>query len=112
MATATTAASKLSRKAATLLKEQVNDMLAAPGGTREGRIALSVLLERNLHDAGIYLGYHYLEIDADGLRRWHDFIDRSRGDGLYDEVYDEVYDAEYKRRYVEAFGDDSRRYYR
>jgi hypothetical protein len=98
---------KLSKAAARILLEQVNAMLAAPGGTREGRIALSVLLERNLHDAGVYHGFRYLDLNPAGLTAWNEFLDRSREDGLYDEAYNEAY----KVRYQEAFGDDSRRSY-
>jgi hypothetical protein len=98
---------KLSKAAARILLEQVNAMLAAPGGSREGRIALSVLLEKNLHEARIYAGFRYLEVNHTGLKLWHEFLDRSREDGLYDEAYNEAY----KIRYQEAFGDDSRRSY-
>ena len=98
---------KLTKKAATILRDQVNAMLAAPG-TRDGRIALSVLLERNLHDSRQYRGYRYLEISLEGVERYHAFLDRARADGRYDDAYN----AEYKLRYREAFGDDSRREYR
>lgn len=99
--------SKMSKQAARILLAQVNAMLAAPGGTREGRIALSVLLEKNLHAARIYRGYSYLEVNRKGLERYHAFLDQARETGVYDDAYNE----EYKVRYVEAFGDDSRRHY-
>jgi hypothetical protein len=98
---------KLSKAAARILLEQVNAMLAAPGGTREGRIALSVLLEKNLHEAGVYHGFQYLELNHTGLTAWNEFLDRSREEALYDEAYN----VAYKARYQEAFGDDSRRSY-
>ena len=99
---------KLTKHAARIVRDQVNAMLAAPGGTREGRIALHVLLERNLHDARAYKGYTYLEVDGEALRAYHDFCDRSRATGDY---ASEAYNEEYKRLYRAAFGDDSRRYY-
>ena len=98
---------KLSKKAARVLLEHVNAMLAAPGGTREGRQALATLLEKNLHEAGCYAGFGYIEQNSDGVRRWHALLDMARESG----VYDEAFNVEYKRRYEEAFGDDSRRFY-
>ncbi len=42
------------------LRDRVNNMLAAPASSHEGRIALSVLLESVLHDTGRYRGFQFL----------------------------------------------------
>lgn len=99
------AETKLTKRAARILRDQVNAMLAAPGGTREARIALHVLLEKNLHAARIYRGFGYLEINMEAVDRWHKFIDMWHTAGS---DYGDAYQAEYKRLYAEAFGDDTR----
>ncbi len=61
------------------LVEDVNRMLAAEGSTRDGRVALAVLIESVLMRTGNYRGFGYLgaefEQKADGstgLRREYD----------------------------------------
>ena len=42
------------------LVSDANTMLAAPGSTRDGRIAIAILVERVLMDTGNYKGFQYL----------------------------------------------------
>lgn len=42
------------------LRDKVNEMLRAPDGSREGRVALTVLIESVLVDTGNYHGFQYL----------------------------------------------------
>lgn len=46
------------------LKQRVNGMLLAEGGTHDGRIALCVLLEGVLMDSGNYRGFQFVERDG------------------------------------------------
>lgn len=59
-----------------ILKNRVNRMLAAEGGTEDGRKALAVLIEGVLMDTGNYKGFGYLpaewEKDGTGLRDGYD----------------------------------------
>ncbi len=56
------------------LLERANRMLAAPGSTREGRVAVSVFIESILHETRNYAGFRYLDMDmgADGQWTWGD----------------------------------------
>ena len=66
------------RKTASIqeIKNTVNLMIAAPKGTREGRLALGVFLSSLLLETGNYHGFNYLEWlhrcehEKSGLARW------------------------------------------
>jgi hypothetical protein len=51
------------------LRDRVNTMLRAKDGQPEGRVALSVLLESVLMEAGQYRGFTYLDRETDDTRR-------------------------------------------
>lgn len=56
-----------------MIKAQVNQMIAALGSTVEGRRALGALLSTLLHETGNYQGFKYLGWTKEGgLERWQD----------------------------------------
>jgi hypothetical protein len=61
-----------------IIRDKVNQMIAAPKSTQEGRVALSVFLSSLLLETGNYRGFQYLDWKATGYQKWCEAVEAKK----------------------------------